>query len=124
MVRLQFALMLQELKSVIFCAATTILCNELQRKLSPVEQRYSQIEKDFLAIIYALRLKTFLFGLNFTVITDNKPLISFFRKKIDDMPLRIQRWMLSLQVFNFRLQHISGCDNKLADHFSRADGQR
>ena len=106
------------ISGILCCDDNPVLCTS--RKLSPVEQRYSQIEKEFLAIVYALhRLKTILFGLNFMVITDNKPLISFFRKKTDNMPLRIQRWMLSLQVFNFRLQHISGCDNKLADHFSR-----
>ena len=43
----------------------------------------------------------------------------FFKRKIDDMPLRIQRWMLCLQIFNFRLQHVSGRDNQLADYFSR-----
>ena len=55
----------------------------------------------------------------FTVYTDNKPLISFFKPRIDDMPLRIPRWMLRLQPFTFSLRHASSHDNKLADYYSR-----
>ena len=106
------------ISGILCCDNNPVLCTS--RKLSLVEQRYSHIEKEFLAIVYALyRFKAFLFGLEFTVLTDNKPLISFFNRKIDDMPIRIQRWMLSLQTFTFRLQHVSGRDNQLADYYSR-----
>ena len=54
----------------------------------------------------------------FTVYTDNKLLISFFKRRIDDMPLRIQRWMLRLQPFTFSLRRVSSHDNKLADYYS------
>ena len=49
------------------------------RKLSDTEKRYSQIEREFLAIVYSLhRFKPFILGSCITVETDNKPLVSFF----------------------------------------------
>ena len=102
---------------ILCCIDQPVLC--ASRKLSLVETRYSQIKKEFLAIVFSLfRFKTFLLGMPFTVYTDNKPLISFFKRWIDDMPLQIQRWMLRLQLFTFSLWHISSHDNRLANFYS------
>jgi transposase InsO family protein len=91
------------------------------RKLTDCECRYSQLEKEFLAIVFALyRFRGFVFGLHINIETDNKPVVSFFEKAMDKLPLRIQRWMLRLQGFRFRIRHIAGSKNVLADTFSRA----
>ena len=91
------------------------------RKLSPVEKRYSQLEKEFLAIVFALhRFRHLLFGSNFHVQTDNRALIFFFKRNIDSLPMRIQRWMLTLQPFNFSIEHIPGKKNFIADTLSRS----
>ena len=91
------------------------------RKLTEVEQRYAQIEKEFLAIVFVCqRFKTFLLGNKFKLFSDNSPLISFFRKPLATLPLRIQRWMMALQFFDFDVSHISGKDNFVADALSRA----
>lgn len=90
------------------------------RKLSPVEQRYAHIEKEFLSIVFCCyRFKSFLVGKSFEINTDNAPLIAFFDKPLDRVPLRIQRWLLSLQCFSFNTKHISGKDNNIADTLSR-----
>lgn len=49
----------------------------ISRSLSPTEQRYSQIEREALACVWAVeRLHNYLFGVRFTLLTDNKPLSS------------------------------------------------
>jgi len=90
------------------------------RKLTDTEQRYSQLEKEFLAVLFACqRFRIFILGINVTIETDNKPIVSFFDKKIDSLPIRIQRWMLHLQPYQFKIKHISGKQNVLADMMSR-----
>ena len=49
------------------------------RALSPVEQRYSQTERECLAIMYGVEhFHLFLFGKSFTLISDHKPLTAIF----------------------------------------------
>ena len=82
------------------------------RKLTSVESRYSQIEKEFLALLFACqRFRGFLLGMCFRLKTDNKPIVSFLKNNIDSLPVRIQRWMLALQTFNFSIEHIPGKSN-------------
>ena len=48
----------------------------ISRSLTPTERRYSQIEREALGCVWAVeRLHNYLFGINFTLLTDNKPLI-------------------------------------------------
>ena len=90
------------------------------RKLTDTESRYSQIEKEFLAIVFGVhRFRSLLIGQHFTVTTDHKPLLPFFRRQIDTLPLRIQRWILTLQPFDFQVVHIPGKNNSVADGLSR-----
>ncbi|GFO29556.1 Zinc knuckle domain containing protein [Plakobranchus ocellatus] len=51
------------------------------RALTPVEQRYSQIEREALAIIWATEhFHLYLFGTDFCIITDHKPLETIFTR--------------------------------------------
>ena len=91
------------------------------RKLTDTERRYSQLEREFLSLVFALfRFKNFVLGRKVVVLTDNKPMISFFKSAIDKLPIRIQRWILRLQMFQFELKHVSGHSNTNADCLSRA----
>ena len=46
------------------------------RALSPVEQRYSQTERECLAIVWGIEhFHLYLFGKPFTLLSDHKPLI-------------------------------------------------
>ena len=90
------------------------------RKLTGTESRYSQIEREFLALVFGMhRFRSLLIGQKFTVTTDHKPLLPFFRRSMDSIPLRIQRWMLALQPFDFHIEFISGKENCVPDGFSR-----
>ena len=92
----------------------------INRSLTPTERRYSQIEREALGCVWAVeRLHNYLFGVKFTLLTDNKLLSSMFdphSSKI--LPPRIQRWAWRLHQYNFRIAHISGNSNT-ADSLSR-----
>lgn len=90
------------------------------RSLTHVEMRYSQLEREFLAVFFALkRFRQMILGNRIVIETDNRPIISFTRKPIDCLPLRIQRWLLRIQDFDLSFRHISGKENKIADGLSR-----
>ena len=51
----------------------------ISRPLTSMERRYSQIEREALGCVSAVeRLHNYLFGIKFTLLTDNKPLSSMF----------------------------------------------
>ncbi|KAG5865353.1 hypothetical protein JTB14_037363 [Gonioctena quinquepunctata] len=68
--------------------------------LSDTEKRYSQTEKESLALVWAVeRFYFYLTGLEFELVTDHKPLEAIF-KPTSRPPARIERWVLRLQAFN------------------------
>jgi len=91
------------------------------RALTPTEQRYAQIEKEMLAVVYGCeKFHKLLYGRDtFLVESDHKPLESILKKEIHKAPLRIQRMILKLQPYDFNLVHKSGKDMGLADCLSR-----
>ena len=51
------------------------------RTLNAVERRYLQIERECLAILWSIqRFEVYLYGMNFTVYTDSRPLERVFRQ--------------------------------------------
>lgn len=87
------------------------------RTLNQAERNYSQIEREALALVYALKqFHFYIFGYEFTLKTDHKPLLGIFSpdKLIPSMASgRIIRWCLTLQAYRFKLIHTSG---KLLGH--------
>ena len=89
------------------------------RALSDVETRYSQTEKEALAIAWGCQhFHLYLFGNEFTIITDHKPLETIFNNPNSKPPSRIERWRLKLQPYQFRVQYRPGKTNA-ADYMSR-----
>ena len=92
----------------------------ISRKLLPREQKYATIEKECLAIKWALeQLKYYLLGRHFTLVTDHAPLVWMSRHK--ETNARITRWFLSLQPYAFSVVHRSGAAHGNADALSRMD---
>ncbi len=90
----------------------------ISRKLFPREVRYSTVEKEALAIKWALdTLKYYLIGKDFTLETDHRALQWLHRMK--DSNARITRWFLSLQPFKFQVKYRAGAQNVVADFLSR-----
>ena len=92
----------------------------ISRSLTSTERRYSQIDREALGCVWAVeRLHNYLFGIKFTLLTDNKPLSSMFEPHSSKvLPPRIQRLAWRLHQYNFCIQHIAGNANT-ADSLSR-----
>ena len=74
------------------------------RALSKTERRYSQIEKETLAVVYASeKFNQFVYSRRFLVESDHKPLQSIFKHNINKAPPRIQRLLLRLQKYDIDL---------------------
>ena len=88
------------------------------RNLSEVERRYAQTEKEALALVWACeRFHIYVYGREFELETDHKPLECIFGKT-SKPSARIERWVLRLQCFNFKVVYRPGKTN-IADALSR-----
>lgn len=88
------------------------------RQLLPREKNYSTIERECLALVWAVqRFHIFLYGNQFVVQTDHQPLQYLARAK--HLNSRVLRWSLALQEYSFSIQHIKGSENTGADFMSR-----
>ena len=90
------------------------------RALTDVEQRYSQTDREFLAIVYGVEhFHLYLFGSKFTVPTDLKPLLGIISSS-KPATARIERLRLRLMPYECELQYRPGRDEQNpADYLSR-----
>ena len=102
------AILVQEEKPVLFTS----------RKLTQVEQRYSQTEREALSVVWACeRLHFYVYGIDFEVVTDHKALEILYSPK-GKPAARILRWYIRLLPYSFVVKYSPGRDNP-ADYFSR-----
>ena len=88
------------------------------RSLTDVETRYSQTEKEGLAIVWACeKFQAYLIGKRFTLMTDHRPLLNIYSKRSKPQA-RLERWVLRLQSYDFDIQYVEG-KNNIADPLSR-----
>ena len=87
------------------------------RKLKGAETSYATIEKECLAIVWAIqKFECYLYGNEFILETDHKPLV--YLNKSKGTNARLMRWALSLQPFRYRIIAIKGSEN-MSDYLSR-----
>ena len=73
------------------------------RTLSPAEKKYAQIEREGLALVFAVtHFHKYLYGRRFEIQTDHKPLLGLLKEDRAISPMasaRIQRWALTLSNY-------------------------
>ena len=93
------------------------------RSLTCVEKNYSVIEKEALAINFAIRkFQQFLYGRPFAFLTDHKPLTLLFGPKKGTPPIaasRLQRWAIQMSAYQYDIKYRPSKENANADSFSR-----
>jgi hypothetical protein len=90
----------------------------LSRKMLSNEINYSVAEKECLAIVWSInKLRYYLQGHKFTVITDHKALTWLENSKGANN--RLMRWSMTLRQFTFDIQYRKGICNTNADTLSR-----
>jgi transposase InsO family protein len=96
----------------------------IHKRLTPTQERYSQIDKEALAIKWAVeKLHHFLIGREFTLLTDHMPLVHIFnshRKKLPTLcASRLLHYALFLQNYQFNIKYRSTEEHGNADFLSR-----
>ena len=91
--------------------------------LNPAEKKYSQLEKEGLAIFFAVKkFHHYIYGRHFIIESDHKPL-SFLFSELKGVPVlassRIQRWSLTLSAYHYSIRYKSGKNLNNADALSR-----
>lgn len=87
------------------------------RKTTPAERKYTSYELEALAVIALKKFRTYLLGIKFKIITD----CSAFQKTLSkrDLVMRVARWALLLEEYNFTVEHRTGTRMKHVDALSR-----
>ena len=95
----------------------------ISRTLAPAEKKYSQLEKEALAIVFAVkRFHQYLYGRHFMLYSDHQPLkylLSESRQIPQMASSRIQRWALTLSAYQYTIKYKPGAKLANADALSR-----
>lgn len=93
------------------------------RSLAPAERKYSQLDREALAIIFGVKkFQQFLLGRRFTILSDHKPLQHLFNETsaVPTMAsARIRRWALTLAAYDYTIAYKPGEKHGNADVLSR-----
>lgn len=90
----------------------------ISRAFTKCELNKPIIEKELIAIHFAItQFRHYVYGKEFTVFTDHKPLIYLFKMK--NPSSKLTRIRLDLEEYQFEIKHISGKSNVVADALSR-----
>ena len=91
----------------------------MSKKLTKPQTKWPTIEQECYAIVEAVRKwDKYLRGQEFTLETDHEPLVNFANK--EQLNKRCERWRLKLAEYRFKVKHIQGKKNNMADYLSRA----
>ena len=88
--------------------------------LTETESRYSNIEREMLAVLFGLeKFHYYAYGRPVVVGTDHKPLEAIFKKRLASARPRIARMMLRIQKYDLQIMYVPGKGIPVADALSR-----
>ena len=96
----------------------------ISKILTTTEKNYAMWEKEFFAVIWSVKyFRPYLTAHHFTIRSDNKPTTQLLSNTNIKLTIttsnRVARWINTLQVYNYTLQHHPGKSNVVADALSR-----
>ncbi|PIK33275.1 hypothetical protein BSL78_29913 [Apostichopus japonicus] len=104
------AVLMQDAKPIYFAS----------RSLTDAEQRYANIERELLAVVFACeKFHMYVYGKEFIVESDHKPLEMIYLKNLVAAPTRLQLMLLRLQGYQLKITYKPGKTMLLADAMSR-----
>ena len=93
------------------------------RSLTAAEQNYSQLDKEGLAIVWAVKkMSDYIYGRHFILVTDNRPMASILSPVKATPPMvaaRLQRWASFLSGYDYEIECRTTSENANADFMSR-----
>ena len=94
----------------------------ISKILSATQRRYSQIQKEALSLVYALKkFHQFLYGRKFIVVTDHKPLVTLFAPDKGTPAMaanRLAQWALLVHQYDYMVEYRRSKDHGNADALS------
>ena len=103
--------LLQDGKPIAFASAS----------LTPTQQRYAQLEKELLAVVFSCeQFRFYILGVTVKIESDHRPLESIVKKDTSTLSPRLQKMMLRLLRFSFSLKYVPGKHMYIADALSRS----
>ena len=98
----------------------TMMTIAFESKTFAKEQRnWDTCNREYFGFVWSVnKFRTYLEGAFFEAFTDNAALVPILARKHFESPKQA-RWALRLQEFDFRLRHLPGAQNKVADAASR-----
>ena len=95
------------------------------KALTETQKSYVAIELESLAVAWAMeKFHHFLYGNQFTLETDQKPLEAILSKSLNQATPRLQRILIRTFPYNFKIRYIPGSTNQIADCLSRLGVQK
>ena len=93
------------------------------RTLTKAEKGYAQLEKEALSLIFGMKkFHKYLYGREFTLLTDHRPLQTIFGKKTGvptAAAAQLQGWSLIISAYCYEIKHRKGSEHSTADAMSR-----
>ena len=88
---------------------------------SDAERKYDALKLECRGLLKSLKkLRFWLFGRYFTVLTDSQTLVWLLNQPPNDLPnAMMTRWLAYIRLFDFDAKHVPGSKNGAADALSR-----
>ena len=94
--------------------------NFSSRSLVDAESRYSNLEREMLAVAWAVNhYRQYVYGRRFKIVSDHSPLQQIIKKDIRAATTRLQRLLLRCQGFDFTIEYKKGVEMHISDCLSR-----